>query len=109
MAFSEKLAGRVRDLLGAQSGLEEKKMFGGVAFLLHGNMACGILQDDLIVRVGSDQYQSSLAMPDTREFDITGRPMKGWVVVAAAGVATEPQLSWWVKQGVTFALTLPEK
>ncbi|PLX87180.1 MAG: RNA methyltransferase [Desulfuromonas sp.] len=109
MAFSEHLAGRTREILAARPGLEEKKMFGGVAFLLNGTMTCGILQDDLVVRVGPAQYQSSLAIPHTREFDITGRPMKGWVVVAAAGVATEPQLNWWLKQGVAFALSLPEK
>ncbi|MDT8421778.1 MAG: TfoX/Sxy family protein [Desulfuromonadales bacterium] len=109
MAFSEQLAGRTRDLLAGQTGLAEKKMFGGVAFLLHGNMAFGILQDELVVRVGPERYQSSLAIPHTREFDITGRPMKGWVLVAAAGVATEPQLNWWLTLGVSYALTLPAK
>lgn len=82
-------------------------MFGGIAFLLHGNMACGILQENLIVRVGPDNYQSSLAIPNTREFDITGRPMKGWVMVSGAGLGEEQQLAWWIGQGTAFALGLP--
>lgn len=109
MAYSEELAQRVRHLLEGRTGLAEKKMFGGVGFLLHGNMACGVLKDNLIVRVGAEQYQSSLAIPHTREFDITGRPMKGWVMVAPEGHSDEEKLSWWVEQGVRFTLTLPAK
>ena len=84
-------------------------MFGGVCFLLHGNMACGIINDDLIVRVGRPDYESSLALPHTRRFDITGRAMKGWVMVAADGYEADDGLSGWVRKGTIFALTLPPK
>ena len=109
MAYNEQLAQRVRQLLIDQTGYEEKKMFGGIGFLLHGNMACGIVKDELVVRVGTDRYQASLAMPHTREFDITGRTMKGWIMVAANGNKADEDLSFWVNRGVAFAATLPPK
>ena len=109
MAYKEELAQRVRVLLEKKPGFNEKKMFGGVCFLLHGNMACGILNEDLIVRVGPDRYQDLLKLPETREFDITGRPMKGWVMVSHEGQKTVEALTAWVERGIAFALTLPAK
>ena len=109
MAYDQKLAERVRALLKDSPGFTEKKMFGGVGFLLSGNMACGVLNDDLIVRVGPQQYEDMLKLPNTRLFDITGRPMKGWVMVSAKGSKTKKNLSIWVDRGVSFALTLPAK
>lgn len=109
MAYDESLAQRVRGLLEGRPGFEEKKMFGGLCFLLRGNMACGTLKDDLIVRVGPEQYERALKQPHTRKFDMTGRPMKGWVMVSAEGHDTEERLSCWVEEGAAFALTLPEK
>ena len=84
-------------------------MFGGVGFLLGGNMACGVLNDDLIVRVGPDVYEESLATPHARVFDITGRVMKGWVMVAPPGYAEDTDLANWVERGITFARSLPPK
>jgi hypothetical protein len=109
MAFDEGLAHRVRKILEEQPGLDEKKMFGGVGYMIRGNMACGVHGDGLIVRVGPDRYHEALALPHTRDFDITGRPMKGWVVVDPAGYESDDALMDWVQQGVEFALTLPAK
>jgi hypothetical protein len=109
MAFDEGLAERIRERLGDQPGLVEKKMFGGVGFMLHGNMSCGVYKDDLIVRVGPDSYEEAVIRPHTRPFDITGRPMKGWVFVAPGGYESDDDLDGWVGEGVAFALSLPEK
>jgi hypothetical protein len=109
MAYDEGLAQRVREVLEGQPGLEEKKMFGGVGFMLQGNMACGVLGEDLIVRVGPGRYEQALGRPQTRVFDMTGRPMKGWVMVAAGGYESEEDLAGWVRQGVDLALSLPAK
>jgi hypothetical protein len=84
-------------------------MFGGVAFLLHGKMACGILNDDLIVRVGPGAYEDALNSTHTREFDITGRSMKGWVMLSPEGYESDNDLLSWVRRGVTFAQSLPKK
>ena len=108
MAYNEKLAERIRAEL---SGIPvvEKKMFGGVGFLLHGNMACGVHKQNMIVRVDPEKHNALLKKPHARPFDITGKPMKGWLVVHADGLKTAKQLSTWAKEGVTFALTLPAK
>lgn len=109
MAYDEGLAQRIREVLGEQTGLVEKKMFGGVGFMLHGNMACGVHKDALIVRIGPERYEEALARPHTRPFDITGRPMKGWVMVTSDGYESDDALKGWVQQGVDFALSLPAK
>jgi hypothetical protein len=108
MAFNEILAERIRDEFG-KVPFVEKKMFGGVGFLVHGNMACGVHKNGMIVRVDPDKHATLLKKPHTRPFDITGRPMKGWLVVDPDGYKTAKQLSGWVKEGVEFALTLPAK
>jgi TfoX/Sxy family transcriptional regulator of competence genes len=84
-------------------------MFGGVAFLLNGNLCCGVLQDELIVRVGPERHAAALQRPHARPFDITGRPMKGWVIVEAEGCESDKDFARWVRQGVDFALSLPPK
>ncbi len=99
----------MRELFDEGPEIVEKKMFGGVGFLLQGNMACGILNDDLIVRVGPEQYEEALAEAHARPFDITGRPMTGWVMVAPAGYAEDEDLDRWVQQGLAFAGSLPAK
>lgn len=109
MAFDETLAARIRAELEQIPGYTEKKMFGGIAFLFQGNMACGIIGNDLIARVGADHYQAALAQPHTRVFNMTGRPMSGWVLVEAQGCVTEANLRDWIMQGVAFALSLPAK
>jgi hypothetical protein len=109
MGYDKKLSERVRALLKGRPGFSEKKMFGGVCFLLGGNMACGVLNDDLIVRVGAQEYTDSLKLPNTRQFDITGKPMKGWVMVSAEGHKTSRDLAAWVERGAALAATLPVK
>jgi TfoX/Sxy family transcriptional regulator of competence genes len=109
MPYDEGLAYRIREMLGNQPGLEEKKMFGGVGFMLRGNMACGVYKESLVVRLGPERNDEALARPHARPFDITGKPMKGWVMVAAEGCAEDEDLQSWVRQGVDFALTLPAK
>jgi hypothetical protein len=109
MAYDEGLVQRVRDVMSELPGYEEKKMFGGVGFMLLGNMACGVNGPDLIVRVGPERYEPALAEPHSRPFDMTGRPMKGWVFVSAQGCEADEDLQAWVQQGVDYALSLPPK
>jgi TfoX/Sxy family transcriptional regulator of competence genes len=109
MAYSESLAFRIRDVFASQRGITEKKMFGGVGFMLHGNMCVGIWQTSLIVRLGVEQAATALKEPYVVEFDPTGRPMKGWVVVEAEGVETDRQLREWIERAIEFVETLPRK
>jgi TfoX/Sxy family transcriptional regulator of competence genes len=109
MAYDEGLATRVREELGDQPGLTEKQMFGGLAFLLNGNMTCGVRGDDLIVRVAADTADAALEEPGARPFDLTGRPMKGWLQVAADGHAEDDDLRRWVGRGLAYASSLPPK
>jgi TfoX/Sxy family transcriptional regulator of competence genes len=110
MAYDEELAHRIREQLADEGGVTEQAMFGGLAFMLAGNMAVGISNGgELMVRVGPDASDDALARPHTRIFDMTGRPMKGWILVAAEGFATKRQLGAWVRRGVTFARTLRPK
>ena len=84
-------------------------MFGGISFMLQGNFCCGVVNDDLVVRVGPDAFEAALEQPATRETDFTDRPMKGWVYVAAVGLESDSTLAEWVSQGVQYALGLPAK
>ncbi len=105
MAYSEQLADRTRAALVASRDLEERLMFGGLAFMVNGHMCCGILGEDLMVRVGPDLYQSSLAQPHTREMDFTGKPLKGMVYIVSEGLETERQLGQWVQRGLAYVST----
>lgn len=109
MAYDEALAGRIQDILTGEPGVVSKKMFGGVGYLLRGNMACGVHKDMLMVRVGPQAYDTAIQSPHTRPFDMTGRPMKGWILVEPAGFSSKTDLKQWVQIGVNFALTLPPK
>ncbi len=109
MAYDEDLAQRVREQLADAPGVTEKAMFGGLAFLLEGNMSVGLSGAELMVRVGPDANDEALARPHTRVFDMTGRPMRGWVLVAAEGVGGDRELAAWVQRGVAFARSLPPK
>lgn len=109
MPYSEALAERVRHPFAGRKNGDEKKMFGGVGFLLGGNMCVGVWEDSLIVRVGPEQYHNALQQPLVREFDITGRAMTGWVLVAPEGIADDDQLQEWVECAVAFVRTLPAK
>lgn len=108
MAYNTKLAERIRSQLDNMPFVE-RKMFGGVGFLLNGNMACGVNKDDLIVRVDPERHGALLKKPHIKPFDLTGKPMKGWLLVGGDGVKTDKQLSAWVKEGVEFASTLKPK
>jgi hypothetical protein len=109
MAYDEGLAQRIRELISGQPGYEEKKMFGGIGFLLRGNMACGVIRDDLIIRVGVDNYKDSLLKPHVELFDLTGRAMTGWIIVKEPGYRADEDLEMWTDQGVAYALNLPAK
>jgi len=109
MSYDEKLATHIRAALGPLPELEEKKMFGGIGFLVNGNMACGVHKNNLIVRVGPAGYEAALSRPHTRPFDMTGRPMTGWVMVEPQGYETEADLKAWIKQGVAFTRSQPGK
>jgi hypothetical protein len=109
LAYDDALADRVRELISLRADGAERKMFGGIAFMLAGNMACGVLGDELIVRLGPEEGERALAEPHTRAFDFTGRPMRGFVVVGPGGVATEEELAGWVDAGADFAASLPAK
>jgi hypothetical protein len=109
MAFDERLAERIRGSLGRRKGLAEKKLFGGIAFLLNGNMCVGVHQSDLIVRLAPEATDAALAKPHTKHFDLTGRPMKGWILVEPAGLKTDAKLSQWVEVAAKYANSLPAK
>ena len=109
MAYNEDTASRVRELLAGEPGAFEKKMFGGLSFIISGNMACGVLNDDLVVRVGPDAHNDAMAQPHVRPMDFTGRPMKGMVYVGAAGFESHDDLKVWVDRGLRFARSLQPK
>jgi TfoX/Sxy family transcriptional regulator of competence genes len=109
MPFDATLAARLRAILARKNDIEERKMFGGVGFLLNGNMLVGVWKDSMIVRLGHDKYHDALAEPHVREFDITGKPMKGWIMVEPEGVQDDDQLKDWVGRATTFVKTLPKK
>jgi TfoX/Sxy family transcriptional regulator of competence genes len=109
MAFSEALAERIRQALARRRNVEEKQLFGGVGFLLNGNMLVGVWKESLIVRLGPDQGVDALKEPHVKAFDITGRPMKGWVLVEPAGIEDDGQLKEWIQRAVKFVGNLPAK
>lgn len=109
MAFDEKLADRVRRALFGQRGMVEKRMFGGLAFMLRGNMCCGVLREDLVVMVGPAAHAAELRRPHARVMDFTHKPMKGYLYVGPRGVATAASLRSRLSPAIAFAATLPRK
>lgn len=109
MAYDEQLAERVRDLLSVRDGFSERKMFGGIGFMLAGNMACGVSGDELIVRLEPGDAEKALAEEHVRVFDMTGRPMTGWILVGPEATAADDDLAGWVDAGGDFAASLPPK
>jgi hypothetical protein len=109
MAYSKSLAARIRQQLADRRGIVEKRMFGGVAFLLHGNMLVGVWQDSLIARLGPTAGEQALRQLYVRPFDVTGRPMKGWVMIEPDGMDLDAELYDWLRQALAFVETLPEK
>jgi hypothetical protein len=108
MAYDEALAERVRTALAGEDGLTERKMFGGLAFMLHGNMACGIVKDELMLRLGPEGADRALDEPHVRQMDFTGRPMTGMVFVGAGGL-DDAGLTRWVGEATAYVRTLPPK
>jgi TfoX/Sxy family transcriptional regulator of competence genes len=109
MTFDEGLAQRLREALEDQRGVTEKKMFGGVAFMLGGSMFVGVVKEELMARVGPDQHDDAITRPYARTMDFTGRPMRGYVLVAPKGYESDEALRGWVKKALLFVSTLPEK
>ena len=108
MAYNESLADRIRGVLATQSSITERKMFGGLAFMLNGNMVCGVTRDDLMLRVGTENYADALKQPGARQMDMGGRPMKGMVLIEGAELA-DVDLADRVNACVRFASSLPPK
>jgi TfoX/Sxy family transcriptional regulator of competence genes len=109
MAYDEALADEVRVRIGHRPDLAEKKMFGGVGFMIGGHLAVGISGDELMVRVGKDAHDEIEALPGARTFDKGARPMRGWISVAPEGFASDQDLDTWIARGVAFAESLPPK
>lgn len=109
MAYDEGLSQRVREILIDQPGVIEKKMFGGLAFMINGNMSVGVVKTDLMVRTGPDGYKDALSQPHSRPMDFTGKPLRGFVFVDEQGYESDEGLGQWVQRGVTHALSLPPK
>ncbi|MGH9917149.1 MAG: TfoX/Sxy family protein [Pyrinomonadaceae bacterium] len=109
MAYNEKLAERIRRQLSNRMDVVERKMFGGLAFMVRGHMCCGVVGDELMVRVGPAGYEATLKEKHAREMDFTGKPLRGMVYVAVPGLASAKQLGKWIERGLEFVLTLPEK
>jgi TfoX/Sxy family transcriptional regulator of competence genes len=106
MAYDERLAARIRDVLGPGVEVVEKRMFGGLAFMVGGHMCCGVLGDTLLVRIGAEAHSEALARPHTRVMDFTGRPSKGMIYVDAAGVKTTKALHAWIGRALAHVAAL---
>lgn len=109
MAYSASLAARTRQALATRRGIVEKKMFGGLCFLLHGHMLVGVWQQALIARLGPAAAESALRQEFVRPFDVTGRPMKGWVIVDPDGLESDRQLGDWIERAIEFVAGLPAR
>jgi len=109
MAFNEELAERIRQALARKKGIEEKKMFGCICFLINGNALAGVWKDRLIARLGPDEGEAALREPHVRAFDITGRAMRNWVAVEPEGVEEDEQLKDWIERALKFVKALPKK
>lgn len=109
MTYDDGLAHRIRQRLDDRPGITEKQMFGGLAFMLDGNMVCGVLDDSLMARVGPDAYEDAIEKPHAREMDFTGRSMKGLVFVDPAGISEDNALGDWLERCLSFAESLPAK
>jgi TfoX/Sxy family transcriptional regulator of competence genes len=109
MPIDERLAGRIREYLAPKPGFSERRMFGGLCFMLRGHMTAGVVAKTLMLRVGPDQYDEALAQPHAREMDFTGRPLKGMVYVDEAGIRTGPALARWLDRAVMFVSSQPPK
>jgi len=109
LAYDEELGDRVREVLLEDGDVDEKKMFGGLAFMVKGNMCCGIVGEDLMLRLGEERAEPALEEPHVRPMDFSGRPMRGYVYVASTGLKDESELRRWIRLARDFVETLPPK
>jgi TfoX/Sxy family transcriptional regulator of competence genes len=109
MAYDEDLADRIRGLVAMRDGYSERKMFGGLCFMLHGNMFAGVVHDDLMLRVGKEGFDAALQRPAVRPMDFTGRPMTNMVYIAPSGIATDAALRGWLDEALAYVDTIPPK
>lgn len=109
MAFDELLAERITECLKRRKNITSKKMFGGLVFLLKGNILVGVWKESMIARVGADEYEPALLEPHVKPFDITGKAMTGWVLISPKGLETDEQLQRWIQQAMEYVTTLPGK
>lgn len=109
VAYNNEIADEIRAIIGKHPGLSEREMFGGIAFMINGNMAVGVSGDELMVRVGKDAHDEMVALPGAATFDKSARPMRGWLNVTSEGFATEDDFKAWIGRGVSFAESLPKK
>lgn len=109
MAYDEALAARIRDVLAERDDVDERRMFGGIAFMVRTHMVCGVIRNELMLRVGPGNEADALKQPHTRIMDFTGRPMPGMLYVEPAGFRTEASLRAWIDRGLAFAATLPAR
>jgi hypothetical protein len=109
MAFSEALAERIRDAVGERPNLNEMKMFGGLVLMLNGNVLVGVWKESLVVRLETHEAEAALREPHVKAFDITGRPMQGWILVAPVGIEQDDQLLEWIERATRFVQSLPKK
>ena len=109
MAYNQLVADDIRARIASHPGLTEREMFGGIAFMINGNLAVGVSGEELMVRVGKDAHDEAVALPGARIFDMSARPMRGWVAVAPDGFADEDAFNGWIDRGVAFAASLPAK
>lgn len=114
MAFDEQIAHRLRNVLAeavteSEVTIKDKRMFGGLAIMVNGHMCCGIVGQDLVIRVAANEYEEALSQPHARPMDFTGRPMRGFVYVDPAGFRSNTQLRAWIRRSLHFVLSLPSK
>ncbi len=109
MAYNEELDARIKKTVSRWKNTIDKKMFGGVCHLINGNMFCGVHKDSLVLRLGEETARKAMAAKHVRPFDITGKPMKGWVMVSEEGYKNEKNLKNWLDKAKKFAKTLPAK
>jgi TfoX/Sxy family transcriptional regulator of competence genes len=109
MPYNQQLAEHLRQRLIPLVQVDEKKMFGGIAFMLNGNMLVGVIQDSMIVRVGPAEHAAALKQPGARPFDLTGKPMSGWVLVSEKGYDSDHAFERWIHLALEFVRTLPSK
>ncbi len=109
MTYNQGLARKMRELLKPQRGVVEKPMFGGIGFMVRGNLACGVHKDELIVRLSDQDFRAALEKPHVRIFNLTGRPMKGWLMISSGGYTSTKSLKGWIDKALDHARSLPPK